>query len=159
MKTIIRTISTFACTLLALSATLKAEEKRVVLTFDDSCKSHATFVAPLLKKNGFSATFYITEGFGLKKNKDLYMTWEEIKQLHDMGFEIGNHTKGHMNMRKLPEEKVITEIDYIDAQCVNHGIPKPVTFAYPGYAYSTPFSPCSVRPFRVFHVLGEKANS
>ena len=26
-------------------------------------------------------------------------------------------------------------------------------------ARSTPFSPCSDRPFRVFHVLGEKANS
>ena len=28
-----------------------------------------------------------------------------------------------------------------------------------GHAGPTPFSPCSVRPFRVFHVLGEKANS
>ena len=35
----------------------------VVLTFDDSVASHATYVAPLLKKHGFGATFYITEGF------------------------------------------------------------------------------------------------
>ncbi|MEZ5352465.1 MAG: twin-arginine translocation signal domain-containing protein, partial [Bryobacteraceae bacterium] len=30
-------------------------KKLVVLTFDDAVKSHRTFVAPLLKKLGFSA--------------------------------------------------------------------------------------------------------
>ncbi|HEY1049820.1 MAG TPA: polysaccharide deacetylase family protein, partial [Prosthecobacter sp.] len=40
-----------------------ASDRLVVLTFDDSVASHATFVAPLLKKHGFGATFFITEGF------------------------------------------------------------------------------------------------
>jgi peptidoglycan/xylan/chitin deacetylase (PgdA/CDA1 family) len=31
-------------------------EKLVVLTFDDSAKSHATYVAPLLNTLGFGAT-------------------------------------------------------------------------------------------------------
>lgn len=35
----------------------------IALTFDDSVASHATFVAPLLKKLNFGATFFITEGF------------------------------------------------------------------------------------------------
>jgi len=35
-------------------------DKLVVLTFDDACLSHATLVAPLLKKHGFGATFYVT---------------------------------------------------------------------------------------------------
>jgi hypothetical protein len=48
-------------------------EKLVVLTFDNSCISYATFVAPLLKKYGFVGTFYITEAF---KAKGKYMTWE-----------------------------------------------------------------------------------
>jgi|TARA_B100001964_G_C14168662_1_gene570369 peptidoglycan/xylan/chitin deacetylase (PgdA/CDA1 family) len=46
---------------------LGAEKKNsgtVVLTFDDSVASQATYVAPLLKKHGFGATFFITEGFG-----------------------------------------------------------------------------------------------
>ena len=38
-------------------------EKLVVLTFDDSAKSHFTVVRPLLLNYGFSATFFITEGF------------------------------------------------------------------------------------------------
>ena len=145
--------------LAALLAPLSAEEKRVVLTFDDSCKNHATYVAPLLKKNGFSATFYITEGFGFLKKKDLYMTWEEIRGLHDQGFEIGNHTRGHHDMRKLSEEKVIAEIEHIDQRCKEHGIPKPVTFAYPGYHYSdTVLKALKERGFKFARTGGGKAS-
>ena len=63
-------------------------DKTVVLTFDDACLSHATFVAPLLKEYGFGGSFYITTAFGFNTRKDWYMTWEQIKAMHDMGFEI-----------------------------------------------------------------------
>ena len=49
-------------------------DKTVVHTFDDCCKSDVELVAPLLKKNGFGATFYITEGLSFKTRKDWYMT-------------------------------------------------------------------------------------
>lgn len=44
-----------------------------------------------------------------------------------------NHTKAHHDMRKLKDEQVVIEIDHIEKQCKAHGIPKPTTFAYPGY--------------------------
>lgn len=50
--------------LLAASALRAAEpipDRLVVLTFDDASASHATFVAPLLKKFGFTATFFVCE--------------------------------------------------------------------------------------------------
>src|SRR5947209_7396673 len=75
-------------------------DKLVVLTFDDSCKSHYTVARPLLKKHGFGATFFITEGFDFPSNKRDYMTWEEIAQLHRDGFEIGNHTRDHLAVSK-----------------------------------------------------------
>src|SRR5215472_391407 len=56
-------------------------DKLVVLTFDDSSKSHFTVARPLLKKYGFGATFFITEGFDFPSNKRDYMTWEEIAKL------------------------------------------------------------------------------
>ena len=68
-------------------------DKTVVLTFDDSCKSDVTFVAPLLKSYGFGATFFATEGF--RRDEDWekkYLTWADIQKIDDMGFEIGNHT-------------------------------------------------------------------
>jgi peptidoglycan/xylan/chitin deacetylase (PgdA/CDA1 family) len=73
-------------------------DKLVVLTFDDSSKSHFTIARPLLKKYGFGATFFITEGFDFRSNKRDYMTWEEIAQLHRDGFEIGNHTLDHKSV-------------------------------------------------------------
>src|SRR5262249_45055028 len=70
-------------------------DKLFVLTFHDSSKSQIPVAAPLLKKHGFSATFFVTEGFDFPTNKRDYLTWDEIAQLHRDGFEIGNHTRDH----------------------------------------------------------------
>ena len=113
-----------------------AENKRagtVVLTFDDSVASHATFVAPSLKKHGFGAIFFITEGFDFAKDKKNYMTWEQIKKLHDDGFEIGNHTRRHISVGRQTEEQLHADVEYIEKQCEKHGIPKPISFCYPAY--------------------------
>ena len=42
--------------LLAAPAAWAGPERVVILTFDDAAVSHATFVAPRLKKYGFGAT-------------------------------------------------------------------------------------------------------
>ena len=111
-------------------------DKLVVLTFDDGCKSHATFVGPLLKQYGFGATFYITEGLNFLHNKDAFMTWGEVRGLHDAGFEIGNHTKQHRNVSHQSAEELQADIQHIDKRCEAYGIPRPTTFCYPGYSYS-----------------------
>lgn len=104
----------------------------IVLVFDDAVKSHVTFVGPLLKSYGFNATFYITEGLGFLKNKERYMTWEEVRELHDAGFEIGNHTGQHKAVSKQSGEELLADIEQIDRRCEEYGIPVPVTFCYPG---------------------------
>ena len=109
-------------------------DKLVVLTFDDSKASHYTVVRPLLKKYGFGATFFITEGFTFRTNKDDYLTWEQIAELHRDGFEIGNHTGDHMAASKANLPKLKEQVDAINAQCGRHGIPAPTSFAYPGNA-------------------------
>src|SRR5215203_5152291 len=81
-----------------LAAVETVPDKVVVLTFDDSSASHATIAAPLLKRYGFGATFFITEGFTFKTNKRDYMRWEQIAALHRDGFEIGNHTRDHLSI-------------------------------------------------------------
>ena len=114
----------------------KVPDGLVVLTFDDSVASHATFVAPLLKKHGFGATFYITEGFEFLQDKEHYLTWEQIKALHAAGFEIGNHTKAHKGVNKQKPEEIAADLEHIEKRCAEHGIPRPTTFSYPGYATS-----------------------
>lgn len=126
--------------ILACSSQTQAAEpvpnKLVVLTFDDSVASQATFVAPLLKKHGFGATFFITEGFEFLVDKQNYMTWEQIKALHADGFEIGNHTRKHAGVNKQQPEQLAADVEFIEQQCVKSGILKPVSFCYPGYATS-----------------------
>jgi len=105
-----------------------------------------TFVAPLLKKHGFGATFYICEfeWLGLdprfpgkpdrdsfREDKRQYMTWEQIRELDASGFEVGNHTGSHALMKDLPREKMLDDVEQIERRCEEYGIRKPVTFAYP----------------------------
>jgi peptidoglycan/xylan/chitin deacetylase (PgdA/CDA1 family) len=109
-------------------------DKLVVLTFDDSVASHHSVVRPLLKRYGFGATFFITEGFSFPTNKQDYMTWEQIRELHDDGFEIGNHTRDHLSVSAGTLGRLREQIEAINARCAEHGVPRPTSFAYPGNA-------------------------
>jgi peptidoglycan/xylan/chitin deacetylase (PgdA/CDA1 family) len=109
-------------------------DKLVVLTFDDASKSHYTVARPLLLKYKFGATFFVTEGWDFATNKTDYMTWDEIAQLHKDGFEVGNHTKDHMSVTARTVRDLSAQVRGIDARCKEHGIPRPVSFAYPGNA-------------------------
>ncbi|WP_187262668.1 polysaccharide deacetylase family protein [Pontibacter beigongshangensis] len=109
-------------------------DKLVVLTFDDASASHASYVAPLLKKHGFGGTFFVCEFPPDFEDKTKYMSWEQIQQLHQMGFEIANHTRSHTHVTKMNKERQAEELQYIEAKCAELGIPKPATFAYPGYS-------------------------
>jgi peptidoglycan/xylan/chitin deacetylase (PgdA/CDA1 family) len=93
--------------------------KLVVLTFDDSSRSHIAVAAPLLKKHGFGATFFITEGFDFATNSRDYMTWDEIAQLHRDGFEIGNHTRDHKPTSAKDSKGTMAQLAAIDAKCAD----------------------------------------
>ena len=102
----------------------------VVLTFDDGNMSDIACVAPLLRRYGFGATFYVTEG--LRADAGCRLTWQEIRQLHEDGFEIGNHTGSHPNIIPLEKGQIRAQVEHIERRCREHGIPSPRTFAYPG---------------------------
>jgi peptidoglycan/xylan/chitin deacetylase (PgdA/CDA1 family) len=109
-------------------------DRLVVLTFDDSSKSHYSVARPLLKKYKFGATFFITEGFDFPTNPKDYMTWDEIAQLHKDGFEIGNHTRDHRAVTEKTLAELPAQLRGINVQCKKYGIPIPTSFAYPGNA-------------------------
>jgi len=115
------------------SQLLSIPDKLVVLTFDDGNKSDFANVPKVLKKLGFGATFYVTEGLGFLKNPQNYLSWEQIRQLHEMGYEIGNHTQHHRNVSHLKSEELAASLAHIDKRCAENKITKPVTFCYPGF--------------------------
>lgn len=107
------------------------EDRVVILTFDDAVKSHRTFVAPLLEELGFGATFFVT--YNWMDDAENFMSWEEIKEIHEMGFEIGNHTWTHRDMGAPSNARRLAgELGLVNWNLQKQGIPDPVTFAYPG---------------------------
>jgi peptidoglycan-N-acetylglucosamine deacetylase len=108
----------------------------VALTFDDGPVSQATFVAPLLKTYGFRATFFVCEFPPNFADKTLYMSWEQIASLHQMGFEVGNHTMSHRSVLGQSTDEFARDLEALQNKASSFGIPQMVSFAYPGYGYN-----------------------
>lgn len=134
------------------------EEGIVVLTFDDAISNHATFCGTLLKKHGFGATFFICEfPPDFETDKEKYMTWEQVKQLNDMGFEIANHGRTHKHFNRIEKPEIVDEVEYIEKKCAKFGIPRPVTLAYPAYDTSpAAFEMLAEKQYTFARVGGER---
>lgn len=110
-------------------------DRLVVLTFDDGRRSDVELVGPLLARRGLGATFYVTEGLGFE-DKSRFLDWDEIRSLHDAGFEIGNHHGRHVAVDTQTREEFERDLRRMERSCLAHGIPKPVTYCYPGGHHS-----------------------
>ncbi|MFN9940151.1 MAG: polysaccharide deacetylase family protein, partial [bacterium] len=64
------------------------------------------------------------------------MTWEQIRELHLDGFEIGNHTKDQSGITDRNSEQLAGQLNGISERCLKFGIPAPTSFAWPGNAIS-----------------------
>lgn len=109
-------------------------DKLVVLTFDDAVKSHRSFVAPLLKTLGMRATFFVTHRW--MADRENFMSWEEIAEIHRMGFEIGNHSWTHANFSTpRAAARLAGELALVENELLRVGVPKPVSFAWCGNGF------------------------
>lgn len=117
--------------------------KIAVLTFDDAVKSHRHFVAPYLADLGFAATFFVTHRW--MDDPENFMTWEEIAEIEEMGFEIGNHSWSHVNFA-IPKfaARLEGELALVENELARVGVEKPVSFAWCG----NHFGPEALRKLR-----------
>jgi peptidoglycan/xylan/chitin deacetylase (PgdA/CDA1 family) len=67
--------------------------------------------------------------------KKMYMNWDELKQMHDEGMVIGNHTHTHQMLPKLSAEEQEKEIQ-VSTEILSKKIARPYAFAYPFGMYS-----------------------
>ncbi len=133
-------------------------DKVVVLTFDDASSTHATVVAPILKKYGFGGTFFVCEFPPDFADKSKYMTWAQMAELDRQGFEVANHTLTHKHVNKLTRAQFGAELDSLEARCQTYGIRKPVTFAYPGYdTHPNAFAVLAEKGYQFARVGGSRA--
>lgn len=93
--------------------------KCIAITFDDGYKDNILTAAPIMKRLGIKATFFITSSYidGLvRKQWDdglprEYLSWEDISALSSMGFEIGSHSVHHINLTSLNDEELREELE------------------------------------------------
>lgn len=124
-----------------------------VLTFDDGFRSHFDFVRPMLKEYCFTGTFFISGSFvsahdrkpvkvgGYATNSITeFMTWDEIKVMHDDGFEIGNHLMKHVDMRRIRRSKALVYFSDLDKKLESIGVTRTRTIAYPSFFVDTGIS-------------------
>jgi peptidoglycan/xylan/chitin deacetylase (PgdA/CDA1 family) len=73
-------------------------KKAVVINLDDGYRSTYDIAYPILKKYGFTATFFIYTSFiGASKNA---LTWDQLKAMKADGFEVGSHSVNHVDLSK-----------------------------------------------------------
>ncbi len=101
----------------------------VIISFDDDWQSQYDNAVPLLRKYGFTATFFV---WVRAVGRAHHMTWDEIRELDAQGMEIGCHTLTHLILTKLKSDvqlrhEIVAAKDLIEAH-IGH----PVTsLAYP----------------------------
>ena len=116
------------------SQLLPIPDNLVVLTFDDGNKSDfANVPQGPQEARIWSKPSMLPRDWGFLKNPQNYLSWEQIRQLHEMGYEIGNHTQHHRNVSHLKSEELAASLAHIDKRCAENKITKPVTFCYPGF--------------------------
>jgi len=106
----------------------------IIMSFDDDWESQYTYALPLLKKYGFSATFYIWVGVVGKKH---HMTWDEIRALSAAGMQIGCHSMTHPYLTRVQNDDALRREIFGAKQVIEAQIGAPVTtFAYPFGQYN-----------------------
>ncbi|HWO74856.1 MAG TPA: polysaccharide deacetylase family protein [Bacillus sp. (in: firmicutes)] len=103
-----------------------ANDKVVLLTFDDAPDEHAVEIAKLLKQLGVQAIFFVNGHF-----IDTEEEQQKLKTIHELGFEIGNHTYNHALLRDLSEEEQRDEIIKLNELIKDIIGEKPVFFRAP----------------------------
>jgi peptidoglycan/xylan/chitin deacetylase (PgdA/CDA1 family) len=81
--------------------------KPVVLTFDDGPADQYVNALPILKKYGFTATFYIIAD---KVGAEGYMSWPQVQELVKAGMTIGSHSVTHPDLKRLNEQGLESEL-------------------------------------------------
>jgi peptidoglycan/xylan/chitin deacetylase (PgdA/CDA1 family) len=109
--------------------------KTVLITFDDGYQDFLTDAMPVLKQYGFTATVFLATGRIQQTSMRLegvdYLTWSEVRELHEEGIRFGSHTVTHPDLRCLGPEQIEYELGY-SKEVIEQNVGVAVSsFAYP----------------------------
>jgi len=90
----------------ALKRNIRLPPKSVVLTFDDGWRSQYSYAFPVLKKYGFTATFFIYTDV---IDHNYFLTWDQVRLMRNSGMTIGGHTKSHPYLPDIHDSAQLRE--------------------------------------------------
>lgn len=114
---------------------------KLVITFDDGYRDNYLTAAPILERLGLPACFFITTGFvGTNKVpwwdeewgiQSRWMSWAEVRELAQRGFELGAHTVNHPDLSEVEGPEAVEDIQE-SRNRLEKEVGKPIPFfAYP----------------------------
>jgi len=106
---------------------------QIALSFDDGHVSDYEMVLPRLQAHHATATFFITPNFIGQAG---YLSWYQVKQLHEAGMEIGSHSLSHPYSTTLSADQLLNEMQHSKDLIEQHIGADVKSFAYPYGDYS-----------------------
>jgi peptidoglycan/xylan/chitin deacetylase (PgdA/CDA1 family) len=91
----------------SVSEALTFSAPAVAITVDDGCETDLLAIAPVLKEFGYGGTFYLVTGW---IGKPGFLSLPQLRELHDLGFEIGCHSMTHPYLSDLDAAGLQREI-------------------------------------------------
>jgi peptidoglycan/xylan/chitin deacetylase (PgdA/CDA1 family) len=116
-------------------------DRHLAITFDDGYRDNFANAVPVLERLGLPATFFVVSRWigsdvvpwwdSKHGARYEWMTWDDVRELHRRGFEIGAHTRSHVDLGQTSAADAWPEI-FGARTDIEHEIGAPVeSFAYP----------------------------
>jgi peptidoglycan/xylan/chitin deacetylase (PgdA/CDA1 family) len=127
--------------------------RRAAVTFDDAYTSVLHLASPVLDSLGVRATVFVPSGYiepkrplawptndqwlGTQWESELMpLSWEELGQLLERGWDVGSHTQSHPHLTGLTTTSLQEELEASRTACEEHLDEPCITIAYPYGEYN-----------------------
>lgn len=108
----------------------KLNSALIIFTFDDGNESDYALAYPILKTYGIKGTSYIAPYFPDHHVK-FKLSWNQIKEMSEDGWDFQDHTYSHINMAKSTAEQIRQSMEQVNEAFTANGLKTPVALAYP----------------------------
>jgi peptidoglycan/xylan/chitin deacetylase (PgdA/CDA1 family) len=105
----------------------------ILITFDDGYEDNYRVAYPILQKYNFTATIFVITDFVGHNGR--FLTWKQIKEMHNNGFAIQSHTLNHQSLANASDADILAQL-IKSREALEWRLKQKVEYlAYPGGIY------------------------